>query len=122
VEAFAVFDDVLSLDTGMTGNDGEAVLPSTQRAVLLERQVDALSAERVCALAEKRHALSLGDVIVHGLLQTFIRPAKQRLVLGPSFPAHDRASISHTRAACKPELFELPDNLPGAERGGRLGY
>jgi hypothetical protein len=68
--------DLLSVDTGMTGNDGEAVLPSTERAVLLERQVDAPPAERVRALAEKRHALSFGDVIVHGLLQTFIRPAK----------------------------------------------
>ena len=103
-----MFDDVLSLDTGMTRNDGDAVLPSTQRAVLLEHQVDALSAERVCALAEKRHALSFGDVIVHGLLQTFIRPAKQRLVLGQSFPAHDRASISHTRAAVYPNSSSCP--------------
>jgi hypothetical protein len=90
VKAFVVFHDLLSLDTGMTGNDGEAVLPSTKRAVLLQRQVDAPSTERVCALAEKRHALSFGDATVHGFFQAFIRPAKQGLVLGQSFPAHDR--------------------------------
>jgi hypothetical protein len=88
-----MFHDLFSLDARMTGNDGEAVLPSTELAVLLERQVYATSAERVRAFAEKGHALILRDVILHGLFQAFIRPAEEGLVLGQSFLAHDRASV-----------------------------
>jgi hypothetical protein len=67
VKAFTLFHDLFSTDAGMTGNDGEAVLPSPERAVLLERQVHAAAAERVCAFAEKGHAPIFADVVFHGL-------------------------------------------------------
>ena len=94
-----MFHDPFSIDTGMTGNDGEAVLASAECAVLLERQVHAAPTERVRAFAEKGHALSFGNVILHGLFQAFIRLAEQGLVLGQSFFTHDSClSLSHSRS------------------------
>jgi hypothetical protein len=102
LKAFMVFHDLLSSHTGMTGNDGEEVLPSTECGVFVEGQIYAAAAERVCALAQKGHTLRFGDVILHGLSQAFIRPAKKDLILSQSFLPHDRASVCRIRATCKP--------------------
>jgi hypothetical protein len=93
-----VFYDRFSLDAGMTGNDGEAVVPSVNGAVLLKRQFHAAPTEPICALAEKGHPLSVADMILHKFNKALIRPAEKGLVLGQSFLTHACLSFSHARS------------------------
>lgn len=78
-----LLDNPFSLDSRMTGNDGEVTLLSTDRSVFLEGQLHTALAERVRALAQEWHPLGFSHAILHGFAQDLVAVAEQHLVLGP---------------------------------------
>jgi hypothetical protein len=83
VESLMLLDNPFSLDSRMTGNDGEVTLLSTDRSVFLEGQLHTALAERVRALAQEGHPLGFSHAILHGFAQDLVAVAEQHLVLGP---------------------------------------